>query len=85
MSVFFSVHNMVLYYLLQPYNVNLETKSATFGIVNWITYIVCYAAIQFRAPTLIFGIAISAFSIIYAVVAFIIAYRLAPKTFKLRN
>lgn len=85
MSVFFSVHNMTLYYLLQPYNVNLETKSATFGIVNWITYIVCYVAIQFKAPTLIFGICISAFSIIYAAVAFILTYRLAPKTFKLRN
>lgn len=85
MSIFFSVHNMVLYYLLQPYNVNLESKSAAYGIVNYITYIVCYSAIRFEIPTLIFGSAISAFCIIYAVVAFILAYRLAPRTFKLRQ
>ncbi len=85
MSVFFSVHNMVLYYLLQPYNVNLETKSAAYGIVNWITYLICYVAIQFRAPTLLFGVGISVFSLLYAAAAFVLAYRLAPKTFKLRN
>lgn len=85
MSIFFSVHSMVLYYLLQPYNVNLETKSGTYGIVNWLTYMVCYVAIRFQAPTLIFGIGISVFCILYAVVASILAYRLAPKTFKLRS
>lgn len=85
MSVFFSVHSMVLYYLLQPYNVNLESKSATYGILNWVTYMVSYLAIQVRLPTLYFGAAISAFCIIYAVAAFILAYKLAPKTFKLRS
>ena len=85
MSVFFSVHSMVLYYLLQPYNVNLESKSVTYGILNWITYMVSYMAIQIQLPTLWFGIAISTFCIIYAVVASILAYRLAPKTFRLRN
>ncbi|MDD3919623.1 MAG: hypothetical protein PHO41_00390 [Eubacteriales bacterium] len=85
MSVFFSVHNMVLYYLLQPYNVNLESKSATFGILNWVTYMVSWLAIQVQLPTLYFGAAISAFCIIYAIAAFILAYRLAPKTFKLRS
>lgn len=85
MSVFFSVHSMVLYYLLQPYNVNLESKSAAYGILNWITYMISYAAIQVKLPTLWFGAAISAFCILYAVAASILAYRLAPKTFKLRN
>ena len=85
MSVFFSVHSMVLYYLLQPYNVNLESKSATYGILNWVTYMVSYLAIQVHLPTLYFGAAISAFCILYAVAAFILAYRLAPKTFRLRN
>ena len=85
MSVFFSVHNMVLYYLLQPYNVNLETKSGAYGILNWVTYMICYMAIQVQMPTLIFGTAISLFCILYAVAAFVLAYRLAPRTFKLRN
>jgi hypothetical protein len=85
MSVFFSVHHMVLYYLLQPYNVNLESKSAMFGIINGLTYFISYVAIQVKLPTLVFGTAISLFCIIYAIVASILAYRLAPKTFKLRE
>lgn len=84
MSVFFSVHSMVLYYLLQPYNVNLESKSAVYGMVNWVTYMVCYLAIQVQLPTLSFGAAISAFCLLYAAAAVILAYRLAPRTFKLR-
>lgn len=84
MSIFFSVHNMVLYYLLQPYNVELEMKNATYSIINSITYIVCYVAIGKRVPTMMFGSLVTAFCIIYVVVALILAYRLAPKTFKLR-
>lgn len=85
MSIFFSVHNMVLYYLLQPYNVNIEMKNPMFSIVNSITYVVCYLAIWLKAPTLIFGSLITAFCIIYVIVALVLAYRLAPKTFKLRQ
>lgn len=84
MSVFFSVHNMVLYYLLQPYNINLEIKSGTFAVANSFTYLVCYFAIGKKVPTLIFGTLISVFCIVYIAVALILAYRLAPKTFKLR-
>ena len=75
---------MVLYYLLQPYNINLEIKSGTFAVVNFFTYFVCYFAIGKKVPTLIFGTLISVFCIVYIAVALILAYRLAPKTFKLR-
>jgi hypothetical protein len=84
MSVFFSVHNMVLYYLLQPYNIGLEIKNGTFSILNSFTYFVCYFAIGKKVPTLIFGTLISVFCIVYIAVALTLAYRLAPKTFKLR-
>lgn len=85
MSIFFSVHNLVLYYLLQPYNINLESKSMTYSVINWITYMICYLAIQIKMPTIIFGSVISIFCIIYVVVALILAYRLAPRSFKLRE
>ena len=34
MSIFFSVHYLVMYYLLQPYNVNTEMKSSTYSVVH---------------------------------------------------
>lgn len=84
MSVFFSVHHIVLYYLLQPYNINLESRSFTYAIANFLTYILCYYTMGKQIPTIIFGSTITVFCIIYVIVAFILAYKLAPKTFRLK-
>ena len=40
MSVFFSVHYLTIYYLLQPYNAGTEVKSGTYAIVLSATYFV---------------------------------------------
>ncbi len=85
MSIFFSVHGMVLYYLFQPYNSKMEIKSPLFSIINMLTYFVCFFAIGERIPLLLFGITMIAFCIVYVAVALILVYRLAPKTFKLRG
>ena len=84
MSVFFSIHHLVIYYLLQPYNVESETKSSTYTIVNVITYLVCYYMMRLHMPTTYFGIATIIFAVCYCIISLIIAYKLAPKTFKLR-
>ena len=34
MSMFFSVHYLTIYYLLQPYNAGTEMKSGTYRIVS---------------------------------------------------
>ena len=41
LSIFFSVHYLMLYYLLQPYNAGTEMKSGTYQLIVWVTYIVC--------------------------------------------
>ena len=84
MSIFFSVHYLVMYYLLQPYNVNTEMKSSTYRVVQAITYLVSYYMIKLKLPTLSFGIAMVIFCISYSLISLIIAYKYAPKTFKLR-
>ena len=84
MSLFFSIHYLTLYYLLQPYNAGTEMKSATYQIAMFATYIVCYSMMQVRLPILVFGLACIAFCLIYSVVACILVYRLAPKTFRIR-
>lgn len=85
MSVFFSVHNIVLYYLLQPYNVNIEMKSTIYNVINYATYLICYLAAGKKGSVLVFGSVVTAFCLVYIVVAVILAYRLAPKTFRLRQ
>lgn len=85
MSIFFSVHYLMLYYLLQPYNAGTEIKSGTYKLAMAATYIVCYVFMQLRFPTLIFGAVTIAFCVIYSIVASVLVYKLAPKTFKIRS
>ena len=84
MSVFFSVHYLVMYYLLQPYNVSTEMKSSTYKVVQGLTYIVCWYMIQIQMPIFSFGIATIVFCIAYCLISLFLAYKYAPKTFKLR-
>lgn len=84
MSLFFSVHHLILYYLLQPYNVNSETKSSTYTIASTLTYLACYYLLRLQIPILTFGIITIIFAIVYCLLSLMIAYQLAPKTFKIR-
>ena len=84
LSVFFSVHNLTLYYLLHPDNVGTEMKSATYQIALAVTYVVSFIAMQLEIRALIFGLLTIGFCIVYSVVACILVYKLAPRTFRLR-
>jgi hypothetical protein len=84
MSIFFSIHYLVIYYLLQPYNINTEIKNSTYQVIQTLTYIVCYFMTEFKLPTIYFGLATIIFSVLYCLIALILVYKLAPKTFKLR-
>ena len=88
MSVFFSVHYLAMYYLLQPYTEGLAQKGVAYRIVMTLTYAVCYACMQIKAlreNALLFGIIVCVFAVVYAAVALALTYKLAPKTFRLRR
>lgn len=84
MSIFFSVHYLTIYYLLQPYNAGTEMKSGTYGIILGLTYLVCFAMLYLRMPIMMFGLMCIAFCLLYSAAACILIYRFAPKTFRLR-
>lgn len=85
MSLFFSIHYLTIYYLLQPYNAGTEMKSGMYQVILSVTYLVCFFLMQVRLPILVFGIACIAFCVVYSVVACVLVYRFAPKTFRLRT
>lgn len=85
MSVFFSVHNLVLYYLLQPYTLDITIKSPLYSAISGGTYFICYLSINWKMTIQTFGITISVFCILYIVISLFLAYRFAPKTFKIRR
>ena len=85
MSMFFSVHYLTVYYLLQPYSVDAQVKSGTYQLVMSVTYFVCFFLMRVRMPTLVFGVMCIAFCVLYFIAACILIYRFAPKTFRLRG
>lgn len=84
MSVLFSLHHLALYYLLQPYNESMMSKSSLYVIATTITYFVVYLFIGVKVSILEFSIAIALFTILYGIIVSLLIYRFAPKTFKLR-
>ena len=85
MSLFFSIHYLTIYYLLQPYNAGTELKSGTYKIILWVTYFVCFYIMKLRMPIMIFGIMTIVLCVLCSIVASILVYHLAPKTFKIRT
>jgi hypothetical protein len=85
LSIFFSVHHLVVYYLLQPYDINMKAKSGTYGIVNGITYFICYMCIEVKISTIIFAPLVTLFAIIYILISLVLIYKYAPMTFKLKQ
>lgn len=85
MSMFFSIHYLTVYYLLQPYTAGTEMKSGTYRIVMILTYVVCYAMMNLRLPILVFGVACIVFCLLYSIAASILVYKFAPQTFRLRR
>lgn len=84
MSIFFSIHYLVLYYLLQPYDINLEIKNPAFMTICSFTYFICYCATRIQIPTTIFGLIMCIFTLLYSAISLYLAYKYAPKNFKLR-
>lgn len=85
MSVFFSVHYLTIYYLLQPYNAGTEIKSGTYRLVMMATYLVCFFLMQLRMSILLFGAMCITFCVLYCIAACILVYKFAPRTFRLRT
>lgn len=84
LACFFSIHHLFMYYVIQPYTAELTVKSPLFKIVNGIIYIISYSCLQIKTSSYYFTIGIIAVTAIYTVVALIMTYKVAPKTFRLK-
>ena len=85
LSVFFSVHHLTCYYLIQPYNASTEVKSSLYMVVVWVTYFVCFFLMQREIETFMFTLMTLLFWVGYCVAASFLVYKFAAKTFRLRT
>lgn len=84
-SMFFSIHYLMLYYLFQPYTVGSEMRGGPYSLISGGTYFVCYMLMQMQLPTLMFGLVCILFCVCYCLIAYALVYKFAPKTFKIRS
>ncbi len=84
LSIFFSVHYLVIYYLFQPYNKKMQIKSITYTIISSLTYLISYMLTNLKMSSLNFSILGVTLTIIYIVIALIIVYKKSSETFKIK-
>ncbi len=83
-SVFLTIHNLALYYLLQPYTVEIKMKSLPYSIISNVTALLIYLLMRLDIPLMVFGLYTILFCILYFILASVLIYFYAPKTFKLK-
>lgn len=84
LSIFFSVHYLVIYYLLQPYNANMEMKSISFSLVSFLTYFICYLCKDIHLSLPLFSLLITLLTFTYMVISLVLVYKKSEETFKLK-
>lgn len=85
LASFFSVHDLVLYYLLQPYNAQTEIKSGLYSFIRQLTYFICLMIMNMHIPLDLYGSIIILFCVLYIGISLVLIYLFAHKTFKIRN
>lgn len=84
LSIFFSIHYLVIYYLFQPYDKNMKMKSIAYSLISALTYLIAYSLTDFKMSTTLFSIIAIIATVAYSIIALIIAYKKAPQTFKIK-
>jgi hypothetical protein len=84
LSCFFSIHHLFMYYVLQPYTAELTVKSPLFKFMNMVICVGSYICLQIKTSSYYFTAGVIITTIIYMLVALLLTYRVAPRTFKLK-
>ena len=83
--LFFSFHDLFIYYIIQPYTSEMATKSKTFGAVRMLVYMVAYANIWLGSiPIVLYASVVSGFTLLYVFIGLLSLRKFSYKTFKLK-
>lgn len=83
-SIFFSLHYLVIYYLLQPYSKEMKMKSPIYSLVSFLTYFFCYLLSKVDIGIPLFSLGMVLFTILYTFISLKIVYQKAPYTFTIK-
>ncbi len=84
LTLFYSMHYLTLYYLIQPYSEETKVKSFVYNFFNGIVYLASYTFLQIDNVGLWALAAVAAVVAVYLLTSFVMLKRRAPKSFRLR-
>ena len=84
MSILFSIHYLVIYYLLQPYDEDMSMKSMSYNVISFLTYYICYLCTTHTFSIMNFTMFVTILSIIYILISLMLVKKKAPFTFRLK-
>lgn len=86
LSLFFTVHHVTMYYLLQPYSSELNLKNPFFSLINGLISSICFVGlfVQGSRSLSFFAISILVGTLLYLVIGLILVARIGSRTFRIR-
>jgi len=84
LSVFFSVHHLLMYYIFQPYSTEVNVKNPFFFVVNFVVSVACGLSIAVKAPALHFTTAVVIVTLVYLAAALILVRKFGHRTFRVK-
>jgi len=84
LAIFYSIHDLTMYYLLQPYSTELNIKNPFFFLINIAISLIFVVVFVLRTEILTLAISIFILSIIYFLVAISLVKNYGPRTFRVK-
>lgn len=84
LAVFFSVHHLAMYYLLQPYTTELNVRSPLYYVIVYAVSILCGISVVLRPAPMVYGLAVFAAAFGYAVISLVLVRRYGHRTFRVK-
>ncbi len=83
LSVFFTAFNLLMYYILQPFDVEKGKSSRLYTGINLGMYVLCYFCIYIETSSLFFALGTALAAAIMLAAAVTLVAKIAPRTFHL--
>lgn len=80
----FSIHHLLMYYLLQPYSAEMNAKNPLFHMLNMVLSATCWITIILRPHPAAIAIGALALCVLYMLASATLVNRYAPRTFRMK-
>lgn len=84
LSVFFSVHYLYTYYILQPFTTELDVKNPFYFLFTYVISAIYIVMFILRLEPIVFAITVSTASLIYLVISYPLVRKYGPKMFRIK-